>query len=241
MRAAVASDRSRREFGCGLSAGLFGAWGRVMSSEHERAQVVCVVDDDEVIRDVLSAVFDADGFSVETFDSGERFLERVGEERPPACVLLDVLMPGRSGLDVLKALNAQGGSAPVIMISGSADIPMAVDAIRHGALDFIEKPFDPETIVTRVREALDRTGARVEASERAEAATNLIPGSETLTPREREVLGLISGGQSNKEAGRRLGISPRTIEVHRARIMEKLGAKNAADLVRIVLSATEGR
>lgn len=211
-----------------------------MSWGHESENLVCVVDDDEVIREVLSAVFDADGFAVETFESGDCFLESTLNGQP-ACVLLDVLMPGRSGLDVLKALNARGAAAPVIMISGSADIPMAVDAIRHGALDFIEKPFDPETIVHRVREALERSDAREEAGAQAVVAGVVIAGSEQLTPREREVLGLISGGQSNKEAGRQLGISPRTIEVHRARIMEKLGAKNAADLVRIVLSATEGR
>jgi two-component system response regulator FixJ len=216
-----------------------GAWGRVMSTALPDGRIVCVVDDDEVIRDVLYAVFDSDGFSVETFESGELFLRRPFD-RPPACVLLDVLMPGRSGLDVLKALNARGGGAPVIMISGSADIPMAVDAIRHGALDFIEKPFDPQTIVRRVRDALDASGARAEARAQVEDTPD-VPGSDTLTPREREVLGLISGGQSNKEAGRMLGISPRTIEVHRARIMEKLGAKNAADLVRIVMSAVEGR
>lgn len=210
-----------------------------MATEQRQGEIVCVVDDDEVIRDVLSAVFDANGFTVETFDSGDRFLES-GQAVTPACVLLDVLMPGRSGLDVLKEINSRGGGAPVIMISGSADIPMAVDAIKHGALDFIEKPFDPETIVRRVEAALDATGARAEARARTEQ-TDEIPGSENLTPREREVLSLISGGQSNKEAGRQLGISPRTIEVHRARIMEKLGARNAADLVRIVLSATEGK
>lgn len=210
-----------------------------MASERDIGRIVCVVDDDEVIRDVLSAVFEANGFEVETFYSGDRFLDRPAGPAP-ACVLLDVLMPGRSGLDVLRELNARGGGAPVIMISGSADIPMAVDAIKHGALDFIEKPFDPETIVRRVTAALEATGAREEARVQTEDAPE-IPGSEALTPREREVLGLISGGQSNKEAGRELGISPRTIEVHRARIMEKLGARNAADLVRIVLSATEGR
>ena len=210
-----------------------------MAAEQRQGGVVCVVDDDEVIRDVLSAVFDANGFEVETFDSGDRFLSS-GPSHAPACVLLDVLMPGRSGLDVLKELNGRGAGAPVIMISGSADIPMAVDAIKHGALDFIEKPFDPETIVRRVEAALGATGARAAARAQAEG-NGEIPGSEHLTPREREVLGLISGGQSNKEAGRQLGISPRTIEVHRARIMEKLGARNAADLVRIVLSAAEAR
>lgn len=210
-----------------------------MSTEQEIGPVVCVVDDDDVIRDVLAAVFDADGFTVETFVDGDRFLTH-SFDAPPACVLLDVLMPGSSGLDVLKAFAARGGGAPVIMISGSADIPMAVDAIRHGALDFIEKPFDPATIVRRVRAALDASGTRAVARAKTNGAGILeLPGAELLTPREKEVLSLISGGQSNKEAGRELGISPRTIEVHRARIMEKLGAKNAADLVRIVLKATE--
>lgn len=205
---------------------------------HDSERVICVVDDDEVIRDVLSAVFDADGFTVRTFEDGDRFLAQ-SHENGADCVLLDVLMPGRSGLDVLKAMNARGGKAPVIMISGSADIPMAVDAIKHGALDFIEKPFDPETIVRRVRDALGASDARARAQ--FDATEVNLPGSENLTPREREVLTLISDGRSNKEAGRHLGISPRTIEVHRARIMEKLGAKNAADLVRIVLRAREGQ
>lgn len=210
-----------------------------MSAEQRQNEIVCVVDDDEVIRDVLSAVFDANGFTVETFESGDQFLAN-GPSASPACVLLDALMPGRTGLEVLKELNGRNGGAPVIMISGSADIPMAVDAIKHGALDFIEKPFDPETIVRRVEAALDASGARAEAREKTEQSGE-IPGSENLTPREREVLSLISSGQSNKEAGRLLGISPRTIEVHRARIMEKLGARNAADLVRIVLLANEGK
>ena len=211
-----------------------------MTTGHASVRLVCVVDDDEVIREVLTAVFDAHGFMVQAFESGEHFLAHRFAE-PPACVLLDVLMPGRSGLEVLKALNAAGSSAPVIMISGSADIPMAVDAIRHGALDFIEKPFDPESIVQRVREALGGADARAEASAQIDHEAVEVVSSDALTPREREVLGLISGGQSNKEAGRVLGISPRTIEVHRARIMEKLGAKNAADLVRIVLSTVDGR
>ncbi len=112
---------------------------------------------------------------------------------------------------------------------------MAVDAIKHGALDFIEKPFDAETVVARVREAIEAWVRRAENGY-GDILSQQFPGHELLTPREREVLGQIAGGDSNKEAGRKLGISPRTIEVHRARIMEKLGAKNAADLVRIVLS-----
>lgn len=206
-----------------------------MPTLSEGGPKVCVVDDDETIRDVLSVVFEADGFSVESFEDGASFLAHECVE-VAACVLLDVLMPGQSGLEILKELNARGGTAPVIMISGSADIPMAVEAIRHGALDFIEKPFDPETIVQRVRAALAASDARARAMRAAASCA-----SDVLTPREKEVLTLVSGGQSNKEAGRVLGISPRTVEVHRARIMEKLGAKNAADLVRIVMSTTEGR
>jgi FixJ family two-component response regulator len=144
-------------------------------------------------------------------------------------------MPGRSGLDILKELNAENYGAPIFIISGQGDIPMAVDAIKNGALDFIEKPLD-DTVVARVREAIaawERRAARTESNGPLKAN---FPGRERLTPRELEVLSLIASGASNKEAGRQLGISPRTIEVHRARIMEKLGAKNAADLVRIVLS-----
>jgi len=156
----------------------------------------------------------------------------------PEVVILDVHMPGRSGLDILKALNAEHYPTPIFIISGQGDIPMAVEAIRSGALDFIEKPFNGETVVTRVREAIEARTRRSEAGG-LEALAAQFPGRDLLTPREREVLGKIAEGASNKEAGRLLGISPRTIEVHRARIMEKLGAKNAADLVRIVLS--EGR
>jgi FixJ family two-component response regulator len=210
-----------------------------MPAKEDLRRTVCVVDDDETIREVLATVFGAEGFGVSVFESGEDFLAS-SFDVPPACVLLDVLMPGKSGLEVLKEFNGRSAGAPVIMISGSADIPMAVDAIRHGALDFIEKPFDPFAIVGRVREALAASGARAAAGVQSRSADE-VAGAETLTPREREVLVLIAAGQSNKEAGRELGISPRTIEVHRARIMEKLGAKNAADLVRIVMSASDPR
>src|SRR5690606_31671704 len=138
-----------------------------------------------------------------------------------------------------KELNAQHYEAPIFIISGQGDIPMAVEAIKHGALDFIEKPFDADTVLTRVREAVAAWRERHQDGSMKDVMTLQFPGHDLLTPREREVLAQITGGASNKEAGRKLGISPRTIEVHRARIMEKLGARNAADLVRIVL--TESR
>jgi len=149
-------------------------------------------------------------------------------------VLLDVNMPGRSGIDVLKELDAQRYDAPTLIISSQRDIPLAVDAIKNGAFDFIEKPFTPYAVVERVRTAI--ASWKPMDTMAAEARMAKFPGHELLTPREHEVLEQIAGGASNKEAGRQLGISPRTVEVHRARIMEKIRAKNAADLVRIVLS-----
>jgi two-component system, LuxR family, response regulator FixJ len=205
--------------------------GEAMTSGGE----IFIVDDDPAVRDALSIVFSLEGYHVTGFADGNSFLS-AARARPPACIVLDVHMPGRSGLDILKELNAQNYGAPIFIISGQGDIPMAVEAIKSGALDFIEKPFDADTVVARVRDAIAAWSKRESATESAEVLSTNFPGRELLTPREREVLNQIASGASNKEAGRQLGISPRTIEVHRARIMEKLGAKNAADLVRIVLS-----
>lgn len=197
------------------------------------ATEIFVVDDDSAVRDALTTVLSLDGYAVTSFADGTSFLV-AARTRTPSCVFLDVNMPGRSGLEILRELNAQHYPAPVFIISGQGDIPMAVEAIKNGALDFIEKPFNADTVITQVREAIGATERRVQRGSDIALAT--FPGREFLTPREREVLGQIASGASNKEAGRHLGISPRTIEVHRARIMEKLGAKNAADLVRIVMS-----
>ena len=191
---------------------------------------VFIVDDDPAVRDALSLVFTLEGYQVAGFAEGTTFLA-AARARVPACIILDVNMPGRSGLDLLKELNAPHYAAPLFIMSGQGDIPMAVDAIRHGAFDFIEKPFDADTVVRRVRAAI------AAAAHRLDDADGLpeFPGRELLTPREKDVLAQITGGASNKEAGRRLAISPRTVEVHRARIMEKLGARNAAELVGVVL------
>lgn len=199
----------------------------------EREPEIFVVDDDPAVRDALRLVFELEGFSVTTFADGTSFLS-IARMRHPSCVVLDVHMPGRSGLDVLNELGA-GYPALVFMISGQGDIPMAVEAVKLGAHDFIEKPFDADTVVTRVREAL-AAAKRPSGPKPGEPILAAFAGEEQLTPREREVLERIALGASNKEAGRQLGISPRTIEVHRARIMEKLGARNTADLVRIVYS-----
>jgi FixJ family two-component response regulator len=199
---------------------------------------VFIVDDDPAVRETLSLLFSNAGYGVVRFAEGVAFL-RAAKERNPACIILDVHMPGKTGIDILKELNAQDYPAPIFIMSGQGDIAMAVDAIKSGALDFIEKPFRGSEVVTRVREAIEASARQKNAvAVNGKKAFNF-PGREPLTSREQDVLDCIVKGESNKEAARRLGISPRTIEVHRSRIMEKLDAKNAADLIRIVMS--EGR
>ncbi|WP_421981867.1 response regulator transcription factor [Roseibium sp.] len=193
------------------------------------AEAVYIVDDDPAVRDALSVLFNMEGYVVETFSDGDTFVQSASKS-VPACVMLDVHMPGRSGIEILKALNAEHYPAPIFIISGQGDIPMAVEAIRNGAFDFIEKPFSAETVLERVKEAIAAMRQRQDVD-----TSQTFEGADLLTRRELEVLKEITEGASNKEAGRTLGISPRTVEVHRARIMEKLSARNAADLVRIVL------
>lgn len=195
---------------------------------------IFVVDDDELMRDTLSAVFVPEGCRVTCFAEGQSFLS-AARLRAPACILLDVNMPDRSGLDVLRELGAPHYPAPVLIVSAQRDVPTAVSAIRGGALDFIEKPIEAVAVVARVRAAIAGWTRRSNGHGLLTDGLSKVRGAERLTPRESEVLGKVVGGASNKEAGRMLGISPRTVEVHRARIMDKLGARNAADLVRIVL------
>ena len=194
---------------------------------------IFIVDDDAAVRDALSVLFSFEGFTVREFADGASFIAAAKQETP-SCIIMDVHMPGRSGIEILNELNADHYPSPIFIISGQGDIPMAVNAIKSGAFDFFEKPFDAETVIVRVREAIQASEHRSSTSKPSVATT--FSGQDLLTPREHEVLKQIAEGDSNKEAGRKLGISPRTIEVHRARIMEKLGAKNAADLVRIVLT-----
>jgi len=195
---------------------------------------IFVVDDDPAVRDTLSMVLSAGGYEVICFADGAALLA-VARNRTPACILLDVHIPGKSGLDILKELHGEDYPAPIFMISGQGDISMAVSAIKSGALDFIEKPFRGTEIVARLNEAIGAYARR--HAQNSSIATLHFPGREPLTRREREVLEQFTSGASNKEAGRTLGISPRTIEDHRANIMKKLGARNAADLVRIVMTA----
>jgi len=177
---------------------------------------------------------------VTSFAEGASLLS-AARSRTPACIILDVLMPARSGLDILKDLDGHHSKTPVIVISGRSDIPMAVDAIKNGAHDFIEKPFEAETVLARVRAAIVAYARRRDSGGASKALSPNFPGRKLLTPREFEVLNQIISGASNKEAGIHLAISPRTVEVHRAHIMDKLAARNTADLIRIVLSERNGR
>jgi FixJ family two-component response regulator len=198
---------------------------------------IFVVDDDPAVRETLSVVLSAGGYDVICFADGAALLA-VARTRTPSCILLDVHIPGKSGLDILNELHGEDYPAPIFMISGQGDITMAVTAIKSGALDFIEKPFRGSEIVARLEEAIGAYERRHSENTASKIASLHFPGREPLTRREREVLAQFSSGASNKEAGRELGISPRTIEDHRANIMKKLGARNAADLIRIVMTAS---
>src|ERR1700710_788041 len=200
---------------------------------------IFVVDDDPPVRDTLSLVLSAGGYQVICFADGAALLA-VARTRTPSCILLDVHIPGKSGLDILKELHGEDYPAPIFMISGQGDISMEVTAIKNGALDFIEKPFRGSEIVARLGEAIGAFARRQAENSSSKMASLHFPGREPLTRREREVLEQFVSGASNKEAGRRLGISPRTIEDHRANIMKKLGARNATDLIRMVMTAPRG-
>jgi FixJ family two-component response regulator len=209
-----------------------------MSEETRPAGEIFIVDDDPAVCNVLSVVFSRAAYKVSSFAEGAAFLA-AARARTPACIILDVHIPGKSGLDLLKELCAQDYPAPIFIMSGQGDIPMAVDAIKNGAFDFIEKPFRGSDVVIRVKEAIE-AHARRSTLDRARPTPFHFPGREPLSRREQDVLAQLVAGASNKHAARELGISPRTIEVHRAHIMQKLGARNAADLFRIVMGAGGG-
>ena len=196
---------------------------------------IFVVDDDPAVRETLSMVLTAGGYKVICFADGAALLA-VARGRTPSCILLDVNIPGKSGLDILRELHGEEYPAPIFMISGQGDIAMAVSAIKNGALDFIEKPFRGSEIVGRLDEAIGAYARRQAESAKSNVASLHFPGREPLTRREREVLEQFASGASNKEAAQELGLSSRTIEGYRASIMKKVGAKNAVELIRRIFN-----
>lgn len=194
---------------------------------------VYVVDDDEAVAHSLCMLLESVGLTVETFATAQAFLERTDLSRT-ACLLLDVRMPGMSGLQLQEAMKARGLSIPIVFITGHGDVRMAVRAVQAGAVDFIEKPFHDQDLLDSIHKALAHGLAqRSTGDERALIAARI----KTLTPRELEVMNLVVEGKPSKVIARMLDISAKTVEFHRSRVMEKMHTSSALDLVRIVLMA----
>jgi two-component system, LuxR family, response regulator FixJ len=198
---------------------------------HEPAPTIYIVDDDEGVRNSLRFLLKSVGLTGHTLASAKEFLETY-KPKQPGCLILDVRMPGMSGLELQQQLNLKGAIIPVIFITGHGDIPMAVEAMQHGAFDFLQKPFRDQDLIDRIQRALER-----DAHNRAELAQHerIRASFESLTPREREVLALMTRGKANKVMAAELGVSQRTVEIHRARVMEKTGAASLSQLVRMTM------
>jgi two-component system response regulator FixJ len=193
---------------------------------------VFVVDDDEAVRNSLKLLLKSAGLTAQTFVSGQEFLASYDASQP-GCILLDVRMPGLSGLDMQHELSLRGASIPVIFITGHGDIPMAVEAMQHGAFDFLQKPFRDSDLLERLQRALARDA---EIRGRLRHTDRIRERLASLSPREREVLDLVTRGKANKMVAGDLGVSQRTVEIHRAHVMQKMEANSLAELVRMMMT-----
>ncbi len=192
---------------------------------------VYVIDDDEAMRESLDFLLGAAGFEVVLFESAQNFVNAL-PSLPFGCVVSDVRMPGMDGIELLKFLRQQRNALPIIVMTGHGDIPLAVEAMKLGALDFLEKPFDDDRLIAMIRTALDQSRAQAES----EAVTAEIAARiDSLSPRERQVMEGLVAGLSNKQIARDYDISPRTIEVYRANVMTKMQAGSLSELVRLAM------
>jgi two-component system response regulator FixJ len=196
---------------------------------------VFVVDDDDAVRDSLTILLESTGYRAEGYGSARALLDAIGPEAQ-GCIIADVRMPGMDGLELQKALAQRGIRLPVIIMTGHGDVPIAVRAMKAGALDFVEKPFAEEAMLGAVATAMQR-GEQRPPMGAAPADAAALERLSQLTPRERDVLEALVAGHPNKVIAHRLQISPRTVEIHRARIMEKMAARSLSHLVRLSLSA----
>ncbi|WP_247887343.1 response regulator FixJ [Azospirillum sp. SYSU D00513] len=214
--------------------------------QDQQDQTVFIVDDDEAVRDSLAILLESAGFQVESFDSPLAFLRSDAPSRP-GCLLTDVRMPEMNGIEMQERLVREGRTLPVIVMTGHADVPLAVRAMKAGAADFIEKPFEDQQLIDSLRAALARAAASASAAGVAPTAAETAQPAECppeiagrlalLTPRERDVLQCLLEGKSNKIIAFDLSISPRTVEIHRARVMEKMQADSLPLLVRMAMAA----
>lgn len=198
---------------------------------NQRPATVFIVDDDDAVRSSLRLLLKSVGLQATAFPAARDYLAAWDPEQP-GCLVLDVRMPGMSGLELQEELNRRGAIVPVIFITGHGDIPMAVEAMQHGAFDFLQKPFRDQDLIDRIQKATERDAAnRSQLREKEQIRARL----DSLTPREREVLTLVTSGKANKVMAGDLGVSQRTVEIHRARVMEKMHAASLAQLVRMVM------
>jgi len=195
-------------------------------------QIIYVVDDDEAMRDSMTWLLEGEGYKVACFDSAAAFL---GAWRSSlrGCIVLDVRMPEMSGLELQEKLDSIGSHLPIIFVTGHGDVPMAVGALQRGACDFIEKPFHNEDLLARIERALELDSQIAARQQRDNAIASRL---DQLTQREREVMQLVVAGKLNKQIADELDISMKTVEAHRARVMEKMGVRTLAELVKIVMS-----
>lgn len=199
----------------------------------ETEPIVFIVDDDESVRKALSRLIKSVGLKVETFSSANDFLKRDPYDGP-ACLVLDIRMPGLSGLDLQTELAKSKRTLSIIFITGHANIPMSVQAIKAGAVDFLEKPFEEQTLLDAIHLAIQKDRA---AKEKLAKLSKIQERVESLTPREREVFALVVTGMLNKQIAFEMGISEKTIKAHRARVMQKMQVDSLADLVRMAEKA----
>ena len=202
-----------------------------MPDSSDNPPTVFIVDDDDAIRNAMKSLLDSVGQPSEVFASADEFLAEVTDRRP-GCLVLDIRMPGLGGLELQQELNRRGNRIPIIFITGHGDIPMAVEAMQNGALDFIQKPFRDQELLDRVSDALKSDRIRRDDDEYREM---IAARAESLTKRESEVFELVVTGKPNKVIAYELGVSQRTVEIHRSRVMEKMQARSLADLVRMHL------
>ena len=196
-----------------------------------RQPIVFVVDDDSGVRSSIRILLKSVGINTVAFPSAREFLAAY-DQGQPGCLVLDIRMPGMSGMELQLELNRLGAVIPVVFITGHGDVPMAVEAMQQGAFDFLQKPFRDQDLIHRVQKALEHDATHRAALRQTDAIKTRLA---SLTPREREVLDLLADGKQNKVMAAELGLSQRTVEIHRANVMDKMQARSVAQLVRMLL------